>query len=637
MTSILAARTTESGRGRQNAPALPQRNGLLFPLCILGCYWAVLIYYLGAQWSAYEQYNYGWAVPFLCLYLLWRRTGAGGQGAEGRGQRAESHLPFSISHLLSQRASPLRLARGEGQGEVSVPAAGSPVVSSPVVLWSLALCAFLYAPTRFLHEANPTWRLTSLLWTLEVIGLTLLMLHLFAEVGSQRPEGRSQRSEVRGQWRGLAFPICFFLVAVPWPSGLATFLVQSLMRSNVAPTVELLGLFGIPAVQHANVIEVGAGVVGIDEACSGIRSLQATLMISLFLGELYRLTVRRRVGLVVLGFFLAFAFNVGRTLLLTGIASASGVGAVASWHDPAGASILVACFLCLWLGAWVFQKAESRKQKAEIRGQMTEDGEPRVAQASSPASPGSTPARNSPGFPTRSSSSFHSVRFLLSTFPISAFQYVGICLIIWLLLVEGGTELWYRAHERGVRDHAEWSLPRPNNRTVFQVVEIPPGIRGQFRYDEGIEGRWQDANGGDWQLYYFRWFPAHSLSKRVAIHLAKTHGPEKCLPAAGIRLKSDLGITLIPLGGLELAVHQYVFETEGRVLHVFYGIYEDQGGAGALVNRRLTPASQLQAALSGSRNYGQRFLEVAVYGYESPEAARVALVGELGKLIKVEK
>jgi hypothetical protein len=94
---------------------------------------------------------------------------------------------------------------------------------------------------------------------------------------------------------------------------------------------------------------------------------------------------------------------------------------------------------------------------------------------------------------------------------------------------------------------------------------------------------------------------------------------------------------LIPFGGLELAVHQYVFETEGRILHVFYGIYEDQDGAGALVNRRLTAANRLQAALSGSRNFGQRFLEVAVYGYESPEAARAAFVSELGKLIKVEK
>src|ERR1035441_7516787 len=111
---------------------------------------------------------------------------------------------------------------------------------------------------------------------------------------------------------------------------------------------------------------------------------------------------------------------------------------------------------------------------------MTEDGEPRVAQPSSPASPGSIPARKSPGFPTRSSSTFHSVRFLLSTFPISAFQYVGICLIAWLLLVEGGIELWYRAHERGVRDHAQWSLTWPNDRAVpacgWHALEIRFGL-----------------------------------------------------------------------------------------------------------------------------------------------------------------
>jgi hypothetical protein len=102
-----------------------------------------------------------------------------------------------------------------------------------------------------------------------------------------------------------------------------------------------------------------------------------------------------------------------------------------------------------------------------------------------------------------------------------------------------------------------------------------------------------------------------------------------------MHLKSDLGLMLIPIGDLELAVHQYVFESEGKVLHVFYGIYEDQGGSGALVNRRLTAANRIRAALSGSRNFGQRFLEVAVYGYESPEAARAAFALEMANRIKV--
>jgi hypothetical protein len=66
-------------------------------------------------------------------------------------------------------------------------------------------------------------------------------------------------------------------------------------------TVASLNLFHISAVQHGNVIEVKTGLLGIDEACSGIRSLQATLMVSLFLGELYRAATLRRVVLIVCG------------------------------------------------------------------------------------------------------------------------------------------------------------------------------------------------------------------------------------------------------------------------------------------------------------------------------------------------
>ena len=180
-------------------------------------------------------------------------------------------------------------------------------------------------------------------------------------------------------------------------------------------------------------------------------------------------------------------------------------------------------------------------------------------------------------------------------------------------------------------------MPQPDNREAVRVQKIPSSIRGQFRSDEDIELRWQDANGGDWQLYYFRWFPAHSLGKRVAIQLAKTHGPEKCLPAAGMRLKADLGVTRIPVGNLELAVHQYMIEAEGKMFQVFYGIYEDQGGSSALVNRRLTPANRIKAAMTGSRNYGQRLLEVAVLGYDRAEDARAALTRELASRIKVEE
>jgi exosortase len=497
-------------------------------------------------------------VPFLCVYLLWRNV------EQLKGGNAGTPAAFSISAFQC---------------------------------FSLFLLCFLYAAARFLHEANPIWRLTSLLWTLVVIGLTLFTVHL---VWGQRAERRGHGLT----FSDFALPIGFFLVAVPWPTGLETFLVQSLMRLNVASTTELLGLFGVPAIQHGNVIEVGKGVVGIDEACSGIRSLQATLMISLFLGELYRLMITRRAWLVAAGFALAFAFNVGRTLLLTTVASVKGVGAVASWHDPAGVTILVGCFLCLWLIALL-----PRGQRSVVRGSSTLNSQP------------STPS--SPRSPIR------------PVVPWSRGLLVPCSLLAWFVFVEGGTELWYRLHERGNAAWESWSVPQPENGSATRVVEIPSAIRGQFRSDENLELRWGDEHGGEWQLYYFRWLPAHSLSKRVAINLAKTHGPEKCLPAAGMVLKADLGVNEVEVGGLELALHQYVFEAEGALLNVFYGIYEDQAGSTALVNRRLTPDSRIEAALAGSRNYGQRFLEVAVMGYESPADAKAALVRELDKVIKV--
>jgi hypothetical protein len=170
----------------------------------------------------------------------------------------------------------------------------------------------------------------------------------------------------------------------------------------------------------------------------------------------------------------------------------------------------------------------------------------------------------------------------------------------------------------------------------FTRVQIPPAIAGQFCADEGTYGRWEDAAGNAWQIYYFRWLPAHSLQKRVVIQLAKTHGPEKCLPAMGMELRSYLGIIKVPVAGMELAVQQYVFNAEGRPLHVFYGIYEDPSGSAELANRRRDSTSRVAAALAGSRNYGQRFLEVAVAGYERPDEARAAFTAEVQKLIKIQ-
>jgi hypothetical protein len=213
----------------------------------------------------------------------------------------------------------------------------------------------------------------------------------------------------------------------------------------------------------------------------------------------------------------------------------------------------------------------------------------------------------------------------------SILRVASVALATWFIIVEAGTQFWYRAHERSGAQHEKWSLRWPAN---SQTKEVPQLVQSEFKYDHGFEGEWDDQNGAHWQLFYFRWEPARSLKRRVVVQRAKMHGPATCLPQIGMTLKSDLGARIISAGDLKLAIQHYVFEVEGRPLHVFFGIYEDQTGSAVLANRRLGTASRIDAALAGSRNFGQRFLEIAARGYDRPEDAETALARELANLIR---
>ena len=220
--------------------------------------------------------------------------------------------------------------------------------------------------------------------------------------------------------------------------------------------------------------------------------------------------------------------------------------------------------------------------------------------------------------------------------PISYPRFLPWALLGWLIVVEVGTQLWYRSCEHSSAATSNWAVNLDVAEPAVTKVEIAPEIRGQFKADQSLEGRWQDSAGHAWQLYYFRWLPAHSLKGRVAIQLAKVHGPEICLPAAGMTLKSCLEAIRVPIAGMELVMQHYVFTAEGRTLHVFYGIYEDPTGSAVLANRRQDTVGRIKAALAGGRNYGQRYLEVAVGGYDRPEDARAAFAREMQALIQID-
>jgi exosortase len=147
---------------------------------------------------------------------------------------------------------------------------------------------------------------------------------------------------------------------LPIPSVIYAPTVGALQSLVAWIDVNILNLIGIPASQVGSLIHIPAGTVGIDEACSGIRSLQSTVMATLFIGYLTFKSQGLRVLLLVSGILLAILGNVMRSLFLSLMANRSGVAAIQTYHDTAGWSILAFTVVGVILIAWVFSKVEAR-------------------------------------------------------------------------------------------------------------------------------------------------------------------------------------------------------------------------------------------------------------------------------------
>lgn len=181
-------------------------------------------------------------------------------------------------------------------------------------------------------------------------------------------------------WKGIrffAFPLLFLLIALPLPSVVYNLVVGGLQSKVSALNVEVLNLIGIPAQRIGSLIQLPNGTIGVDEACSGIRSLQSTIMATLFIGYI---TLKRRgfqAALFISGIILAFFGNVIRSLYLSLTANQQGLDAVKKVHDSAGWSILVFTAGGVILLSWLFSKMEkwldAEQKKLEIASESTSE------------------------------------------------------------------------------------------------------------------------------------------------------------------------------------------------------------------------------------------------------------------------
>ena len=496
-------------------------------LLLFAFLWFEVINQLKSEWLLNPQYGYGWSVPFLAIYLIWKRWP----------ERPAAAPP-------SARLLPLAL---------------------------ISICALLLLPIRFVAEANPDWRLLS--WSLALVVIALSLGVIFLTGG--------------GPWlRHFAFPFLFLLVAVPWPMQAEQVVTQSLMRAVTAINVLVLNVAGTPALQHGNVIEVSSGLIGIEEACSGVRSLQATLMISLFLGELYSFNLTRRIVLVIAGCVFAFICNLVRTAILVWIGAHRGATAIEAWHDPAGLSILLVCLFGLWLLSLLMR---------------------RHAETQIP-----TPSTNY---------AYASFRFSM---PVVAF------VTLWLLFIEAGVHAWYRFHESRIAN-SRWEVRWPSAENGYKAVAIASEAESLLRYNDGGGAAWEGSEGHRWMIYFFRWLPG-----RTAALFVKIHRPDICLPASGMTMVRDNGIHLLKVNGVNLPIRSYRFDDHGRPLHVFYcywdarSSYESEKAAN---EEDWTARGRIRSAFRGQREVGAQMLELGVWGYEDDAEASAALQRQLAQIV----
>jgi exosortase len=116
----------------------------------------------------------------------------------------------------------------------------------------------------------------------------------------------------KARLRTLVFPLLLLATMVPLPVIVYNGLAQplQLFASRVASGVAQF--FGVTVYQDGNVIQLATTTLGVEEACSGLRSLSALLVMALLLGFLQHRRTITRAALFGMAFPIAVFVNVVR-------------------------------------------------------------------------------------------------------------------------------------------------------------------------------------------------------------------------------------------------------------------------------------------------------------------------------------
>ena len=447
----------------------------LHPLWLLVAgYWLWMIWACAGEWTTSQDYNYGWFVPPLALYFLWKRL----EGATVRTEAATGTAPR--------------------------------VTAWGVILLSL----LLILPMEVIRQTPIHWRPN--LWMVGLLAAVNTLAVAWLTGG-------------RALWKIFLVPSLFMLVGIPWPTFVESAVSFPLMQLVTKWSVGLLHLLGYPATAAGNTISLPNCTVGVEEACSGLRSLQTALMVGVAAGELARLAAVGRVVLLFVAFLMAMAGNQVRVIMLALAGIGGGHRAVEQWHDTAGYVVLG----ILLGGVGLATMIASRAQRL-------------LKEKSAPPEVAASPARSSTPVPA-------SAGWMVLSVAVAA-------------MLGANAWYWWRA---SLAPPPAPPLLAPVGDAGFVIDDnVPASILGvlqpdEYRYiREAVDGTPTRAIG-----YHFYWEPRRGNANQLY------HRPDRCMPGAGWRIEGEVTRENVRLGDRDFTFNVFPFRGPGGPALMLWGSY----------------------------------------------------------------
>ena len=286
-------------------------------------------------WQLKDEYAFGFIVPLFVAYVLYERWPKLAKALGGGG--SESRIPAKAGGLT-------RLLEG---------------IAGIMVLGGI-ICFLMGTLYRAMEGNN---LLTSNFYAFGYANLLLGGAFLYLDKrASGEPIPLAERWHLALLF---LFPALIWMLSVPMFTAVHRGISTFLMNKVAIVVYHTFDLLGYAVVREGSVLKLPLGDVGVEDACSGIRSLTACLFAGSFLGAVYFEQFWKKAFLVGTAMLFAFINNIFRSLFLTAWAYAKGPEGLDShvvlWgmdlgnvHDFTGWVVLGLTVICLLILVKVF-------------------------------------------------------------------------------------------------------------------------------------------------------------------------------------------------------------------------------------------------------------------------------------------